>query len=72
MDKTLFDQACRAAFGENYTTDISIALGVSDRAVRNWRNGTRPVPESMRAELLALLNERIHAIESVKDIINKE
>lgn len=58
MNKHQFDSACVAAFGTNYTTDIAAALGVSDRTVRAWRDGSRSLPAGLVAKMIALLQQR--------------
>lgn len=52
----------RAMFGRLWQTDMARAIGVSDRAVRFWVAGTRPVPAEMAARIRTLARERLAAL----------
>ncbi|TSB27350.1 helix-turn-helix domain-containing protein [Serratia marcescens] len=66
MDNITFDNLCRSAIGENYVTELSEALGVTDRTVRNWRSGNRSIPDALEVELLSYLNDKKERIEHAK------
>ena len=39
--------------------------GASERAWNRWEAGTSPIPESVSANLLALVNERQHTLDDI-------
>lgn len=58
----------RALWGERWQTDMSRALGVTDRTIRGWASGERPVPSGVYIDLLRLVIERQVELD---DLINK-
>ena len=47
-----------ALYGPRWQTDLARALDVSDRHMRRWVSGAAPIPEGVRADLLALIGKR--------------
>lgn len=57
--------AGKAAFGERWQTDMSRALGVSDRTVRHWLSGKYQMPPLIFSDITKVLEERKALIEEV-------
>lgn len=55
--------AGKAAFGERWQTDMSRALGVSDRTVRHWLSGKYQMPPLIFSDITKILEERKALIE---------
>lgn len=66
------EQAGAVLFGPRWQTDLARALGVSDRTMRRWANGQNAVPDGLRAEILALFDERVEEIAKVKAALSAE
>lgn len=63
MNRETFIAAGKAAFGERWQTDMARALGVSDRAVRNWVAGKYQLPATLSADVKIILEQRRTEIE---------
>lgn len=58
MEKEQLISAGVAAFGERWQTNLSNALGVSDRTIRNWVSGKYQIPSTVSADIVIILNRR--------------
>jgi hypothetical protein len=66
MSPSELRQAGEALYGSRWQTELAAALGVRDSArVREWLRGARPIPVSIRAELIALMTQRANALRNV-------
>lgn len=63
MKKEQLIAAGIAAFGKRWQTDISEALGVSDRTVRNWVSGKYMIPSTVSADIVLILKQRKNEID---------
>lgn len=58
--------AGEALYGNQWQTDLSRALGLSDaRRLRQWLHGDRPIPAGVWADICSLLRERGQCINDV-------
>lgn len=53
----LLRQAGEALHGANWTSALATDLGVADRTMRRWMNGTADIPPGIAADLLRLIDE---------------
>jgi hypothetical protein len=51
-------QVGEALYGPRFQRELAAALGVNERTMRRWVAGDFEPPESLKADLLALLRER--------------
>lgn len=61
-----------ALFGPRWQTDVSRALGVTDRTVRDWVSGKTEVRDRILVELLAHARERERELEEIIGRIEDE
>lgn len=61
-----------ALFGPRWQTDVSRALGVTDRTVRDWVSGKTEVRDRILVELLAHARERERELGEIIDRIEDE
>ncbi|KAB0585072.1 hypothetical protein [Edwardsiella anguillarum] len=47
-----------AAFGQRWQTEMALALGVSDRTIRNWVSGKYQIPDITSADVVLVLKRR--------------
>jgi transcriptional regulator with XRE-family HTH domain len=59
----LFTEAAQSLYGERYVEAIAGALGVAQRTIQRWANGSREVPPIMWGRLLDLLYEERERLE---------
>ncbi len=72
MEKEKLIAAGVAAFGERWQTDLSNALGVSDRTIRNWLSGKYQIPSTVSADIVIILNRRkAEIIEAIAMVTEK-
>lgn len=55
--------AGKAAFGERWQTDMSHAIGVSDRTIRHWLSGKYQLPPLIFSDIAKVLESRKLLIE---------
>lgn len=55
-------QAGEILYGAQWQTELARAIDVDPRRVRQWINGERPIPTSLRSEIILLLKEKICGI----------
>ncbi|MBF6850109.1 helix-turn-helix domain-containing protein [Acinetobacter baumannii] len=51
-------QAGEILYGTHWQSELARAIGVDPRRVRQWINGERPIPTSLRSEIILLLKEK--------------
>ena len=72
MKKEKLIAAGTAAFGHRWQTDLSNALGVSDRTIRNWLSGKYQIPSTVSADIVIILNRRkAEIIEAIAMVTEK-
>ncbi|HCT2697893.1 TPA: transcriptional regulator [Acinetobacter baumannii] len=57
-------QAGEILYGTHWQSELARAIGVDPRRVRQSINGERPIPTSLRSEIILLLKEK--SIKSVE------
>ena len=62
MDPETLETVGRALYGNFWQAEMSRALKVSDRTIRHWASGARPVPPNVKAELNHELSFRLSLI----------
>lgn len=65
-------EAAKKAYGENWQSPLSRALGISDRTVRNFVSGKSRVSEDMSSRLLAAMEHEMNKIKSAIAIIESD
>jgi hypothetical protein len=65
MTPKQFAAAGRALFGPLYKTPLARALGNEPRTVRRWADGSFPIADGVRDDLIRLLTARGIEIEEV-------
>ena len=64
-DLELLSAAGQALYGDRWQTPMARLLGVSDRTVRRWVAGQRPVPWDALAVALTALNRKMGEMDSL-------
>jgi hypothetical protein len=70
MSSKLLSDVGEALYGPRWQTDLSRALGVSDRTVRRWASGSDVVPDGVYFEMLSLLTEKAAEVDDTIVKIN--
>lgn len=70
-DRDTLADAGDALYGSRWQTDLSRALGVSDRTVRRWASGSDPVPNGVWGDVSALLRKRAERINRVLAVTSR-
>lgn len=65
MTPLQFQRVGEALFGERWQTETSRLLDVTDRTVRYWASGEKPMPERIAGELLSAAEARHAKLEKV-------
>ena len=55
MTQTLFTRAARCLYGRDFLTDISEELGINQRTVQRWCNGSRFPPLAIWQRIAELI-----------------
>lgn len=63
----LLTRAGRALHGEQWQRPIAVDLGVNERTVRRWVARVSPVPDGIRADLLALVRAHSKRLADLAD-----
>lgn len=71
MTPAQLEQVGIALYGDRWQTDLARDLNVADRSIRRWASGQNPVPASLTAELLALVDQRSAKLADVKAMLLK-
>jgi hypothetical protein len=58
MSSRLLKQCGQALYGPRWQSEVARDLGVADRTVRRWVDGSSDVPDGVYYELLGLCTER--------------
>lgn len=58
MTPSLLREIGEALYGPRWASEFARAVGVSDRLVRFWLSGERPIPAPVQAAAWRLLRER--------------
>lgn len=61
----------RALYGPRWQTELARDLDVSDRTMRRWVAETSPIPASLYADLLALTQKRMAALNALTPRLQK-
>lgn len=72
MTKTNLRRAGALLLGDQWQRPLARALGVSDRLVRRWAAGDRPVPAWVVEEMMGLLQERQRALNIAERLLNRQ
>ncbi len=64
MKPELFSKIGEALYGPSWRNALADALGVAERTVRRWQDGTSAIPDGLRADLAKLC--RKHSAELAK------
>lgn len=64
MTPTLFSKIGEALYGPSWRNALADALGVAERTVRRWQDGTSAIPDGIKGELVKLC--RKHSAELAK------
>lgn len=64
MTPALFSKIGEALYGPSWRAQLGNALGVAERTVRRWQDGTSAIPEGLRADLAKLCRQ--HSAELAK------
>ncbi len=62
----LLVEAGEALYGSRWQSDMSRALGVSDRTVRRWVADSSAVPAGVYLDLLRITQERAGALDALE------
>ncbi|RJO72832.1 MAG: hypothetical protein C4523_02355 [Myxococcales bacterium] len=65
MTPTELRRIGEALYGRQWVTAMARDLGISRRTLHRRASGARPIPETMRAELLVIAKRRWQGIEDV-------
>ena len=65
MSAALLEKAGTAMYGEGWKHKMAEDLGIGLRGLRRMATGEAPIPETMWAEIGALLDARAHYIRAI-------
>ena len=69
MTPTLFNKVGEALFGPSWRARLAEELGVAERTVRRWQDGTSAIPEGVRGDLVKLCRKHSAALAKIADQI---
>lgn len=61
----MFARCGQALYGDRWQTQLARSIGVSDRSVRGWAAGGRPVPPGVWKEIADLIRQHQQALSAV-------
>lgn len=64
-----FSQIGEALYGSRWTSALARDLGVSYRAVLNWRQGVVPLPDDIVKRLRPIVRRRVDAVEGARALL---
>ena len=64
MTPALFNKIGEALYGPSWRNALADALGVAERTVRRWQDGTSAIPDGIRDDLAKLC--RKHSVDLAK------
>ncbi|HEM7137966.1 helix-turn-helix domain-containing protein [Acinetobacter baumannii] len=65
-------QAGEILYGTHWQTELARAIDVDPRRVRQWINGERPIPTSLRSEIILLLKEKSRKSVEYADYLDQQ
>lgn len=65
-------QSSRIAYGDNWQSPVSRALGISDRTIRNFVSGKSPAPIDLSSRLRAAMESEIAKYQAAIDFIDSD
>ncbi|MEB6639035.1 helix-turn-helix domain-containing protein [Acinetobacter baumannii] len=65
-------QAGEILYGAQWQTELARAIDVDPRRVRQWINGERPIPTSLRSEIILLLKEKSRKSVEYADYLDQQ
>ncbi len=68
-ERDLFERVGATLWGPLWVAPMAEALGVSERSVRYWRAGVRPIPDGVWDDLYGVAERRIAEIHAITDEI---
>lgn len=71
MTPAQFTRAGEALFGDRWQTNVSRLLDMSDRAVRYYASGEKPIPDRIAGELLDHVETRLAKLEKLAAELRK-
>lgn len=71
MRDGLLEQCGEALYGSLWQTELSRALGVSDRTVRRWASGKTPVPRAVWDEIASVMDARSEMLQILADYLRQ-
>jgi hypothetical protein len=69
MSSRLLKRCGEALYGPRWQSDLSRDLGVADRTVRRWVDGSSDVPPGAYLDLLRLCQERAAELDAVIELL---
>lgn len=72
MSLRLISDIGRSLWGDRWQTDMARAIGVSDRTVRRWVDGSAEPAVGVYIDLLRLVIERASDLDDLIDRIKRE
>lgn len=63
-----FSAVARAMFGRYWIAETARALECTDRTIRDYASGKRPIPPERRARFCAIRNEKLQALTAAGDV----
>jgi hypothetical protein len=64
-------QVGEALYGDRWQSDLSRAIGVSDRTMRRWIADPHEIPEGVWREISNLMLQRMVALENLRNEMNR-
>jgi hypothetical protein len=64
-------QVGEALFGARWQSDLSRAIGISDRTMRRWIADPHEIPEGVWSDISALILQRIAALDKLRIETNR-
>jgi hypothetical protein len=73
MTPDQLEMAGRALFGQRWQADLADALGIKDTSrIRSMLTGARPIKNSIKTDIIALLSERGATMAEVKKVLSHD
>jgi len=69
MTPPLICRVGEALYGPHWVRPLASALGVSERTMRYWQDGTREPPDGIWADALRLISEKEADLKALKPLL---
>lgn len=72
MKPELFNKIGEALYGPSWRNALADALGVAERTVRRWQDGTSAIPDGIKGELAKLCRKHSAELSKIADQLERD